>query len=61
MTRFFEPQTDAHLIQEVDVVVDALDNPDLKRRIVDLVKDCPNTESKVFAIRDYLNWASRLI
>jgi hypothetical protein len=32
-----------------------LDNPDLKRRIVDLVKDCPNTESKVFAIRDYLN------
>lgn len=30
LTRFFEPQTDAHLIQEVDVVVDALDNPDLK-------------------------------
>jgi len=30
ITRFFDPQSDAHLIQEADVVVDALDNPDLK-------------------------------
>lgn len=30
-------------------------NPDLMKRVVELVKDCPNTESKVFAIRDYIN------
>ena len=30
MTRFFDPQTDANLIQKADVIVDALDNPDLK-------------------------------
>ncbi len=30
-------------------------NPDLMKRVVELVKDCPNTESKVFTIRDYIN------
>lgn len=30
ITHFFDPKTDEHLIQKADVVVDALDNPDLK-------------------------------
>lgn len=30
ITTFFAPEKDAHLIHEADVIVDALDNPDLK-------------------------------
>lgn len=36
ITAFFDPQKDTHLIQEADVVVDALDNPDLKCLLANL-------------------------
>jgi len=36
MTTFFDPKTDSNLIAKVDVVVDALDNPDLKCLLANL-------------------------
>ncbi|KFL33827.1 MULTISPECIES: ThiF family adenylyltransferase [unclassified Sulfurospirillum] len=36
MTTFFDPKIEANLIQEADVVVDALDNPDLKCLVANL-------------------------
>jgi len=36
ITAFFDPQKDANLLHEADVVVDALDNPDLKCLLANL-------------------------
>ena len=36
ITTFFDPEKDAQLLQEADVIVDALDNPDLKCQLASL-------------------------